>query len=215
MRNLREDWPEIRPRGHGGACSCHGCRARRADRYIDRLATQSLSTALRHAQDPWEDAWEAAPSASTDTVVVNPVKWSAAVTVDQINKNDQKVKQSRFDAVNQNRVYKITRDGKTLYVGGVWGASQSVAGRIKKHFKGSPGSDATISRSEERQIRKQIKEKPDSTYVQYADVKTPEGHLAGPKYTHAVELLLATKLKPAIYVRHVVTFEGEDDAYDL
>ena len=59
MRSVREDWPEIRPRGHAGACSCRGCRARRADRYVERLASQSLSTALRHAQDPWEEAWEA------------------------------------------------------------------------------------------------------------------------------------------------------------
>ena len=54
MRRLSEDWPEIRPRAHPGACDCRRCRTTRARRYVDRLASQSLSTALRHAQDPWE-----------------------------------------------------------------------------------------------------------------------------------------------------------------
>ena len=55
MRSVREDWPEIRPQPHVGACGCRGSGARCTARYVERLASQSLSTALRHAQDPLEE----------------------------------------------------------------------------------------------------------------------------------------------------------------
>lgn len=60
MRDLTENRPEARPSGHDGMiCECRRCRARRADRYVERLADRSLSTALRHAQDdPSETATE-------------------------------------------------------------------------------------------------------------------------------------------------------------
>ena len=209
MRHVREDWPQTRPRGHADRCSCPGCRNRRVTRYVDRLASQSLSTALRHAQDPWEDAWESGPP-SSDTVqlVVNPITWSKPATVsDLINKRS-----AAFESVGGNRVYKITRDGKPLYVGGAWGARQSVAGRIRQHVEGHPGTASQQRRSEEKQLRKAIKDQRTTTYVQYADVVAPRSHRAGPKYTHAIELLLATLIGPSIYVPYVVSFEDEHDA---
>src|SRR4051812_20347541 len=147
MRGVREDWPEIRPPKRAGACACRDCPARRADRYVERLARQSLSTALRHAQDPWEEALEAGPpAATTDAVTVDPVIWSKPATVsDLINK-----RRSDFETVGRNRVYKVTRDGKVLYVGGTWGARQCVAGRIREHVEGHPGTASQQRQSEEK-----------------------------------------------------------------
>ena len=52
---LTEDWPEARVPTHRLLCECRRCRRTRDDLYVERLADRSLSTALRHAQDEWED----------------------------------------------------------------------------------------------------------------------------------------------------------------
>ena len=44
-----ENWPS---RTHSHGCGCRSCRD--GDRRIDRLASRSLSAALRHAQDRFE-----------------------------------------------------------------------------------------------------------------------------------------------------------------
>ena len=208
MLNPREDWPEIRPRPHLGSCPCRSCRGRSADRYVERLASQSLSTALRHAQDPGEAAHEATRPSEMSVGPIGPIAWSAPVSVyDIVNRRAPK----DFETKGRYRVYRITRDGKELYVAGVWSPTKSVADRIREHHDGGV-IETKLRTSEQHNIRKLIKQVPTRTMVRYADVIAPPGHRAGPKLTHAVELLLATKIKPQIYMPNVVSFEDDLDA---
>lgn len=57
---LLSRYAEESARLHGAPCHCPRCRARRRKAMIDRLANDSLSTALRHAQANEQLAWEAA-----------------------------------------------------------------------------------------------------------------------------------------------------------
>ena len=211
MRSMSENWPEIRPRRHADACSCRGCRVQRSDRYVDRLATQSLSTALRHAQDPWEDAWEAGRSSTTALPAIT-VPWSAPISLKDLKAG----KVGKFGDRGKLRVYRIhpAGSGRPLYIGMVHGATQSVAGRIADHLKGKKVGKQT---SETYQLSKALREAPDDgkLMIRFADIDPPARFRNNKKFFHGVEMLLQAALKPQIDNPGSLTFEDdtfEDDA---
>jgi hypothetical protein len=204
----------------GMVCECLRCRKRRVDGLVERLADQSLSTALRHAQDPWEDVADEAGRASTTTLppITRELRWSAPASivdvangrVPEFNEPNKQIKKR-----NKLRLYRITHGRKNLYFGIVHGVNKSVSDRIKEHWMAPAGTAKQRERSEAKQLAKWLKDNKSNlqaTLVRYADIDAPTPYRHDPKYVHAIELLAQSALRPQIYVRGSLTFEDEDDA---
>src|SRR3954470_7720273 len=118
MRSVSEHWPETYRGRQSMVCECLRCRTRRADDYVERLASQSLSTALRHAQDPWEQFASEAGRASTTTLpqIDRKLHWSAPASISDII-NGRTPTTTGFEDKGKLRIYRITRGGKNLYFG--------------------------------------------------------------------------------------------------
>jgi hypothetical protein len=235
MRNLSENWPEMPMPRHRILCECVRCRQRRiSDNYIERLADQSLSTALRHAQD-WAEM-EADEAGLDRTKRAGPpkglilrqsIRWSKPASVAEIldEHAETLLKDDFFKPLSNKRLrlYCVTRGGKVLYIGLIYGTGQSVGNRIRQHAgRGKEIRDrAPWPRgSESKQLAAMLKQKKtqDATNVQFADITVPKGYTPDPKYAHAIELLLQNSLRsqtedkqPQIYFSGNLTFEGEDD----
>jgi hypothetical protein len=193
-------------------CECLRCRKRRVDGYVERLAGQSLSTALRHAQDPWDHlAHEAGHKSTAILPPINPeLRWSAPVSVSDIV-NDRPAA-ALLDEPGKLRLYRITRDGRNVYFGIVHAPDQSVSKRIKSHLQNTGWAAAQRRRSESKQLAQLLQDKKKTTFVRYADIKAPPRYRNDPKYLHAIELLAQSALRPQIYIPQNLTFEDEDDA---
>jgi hypothetical protein len=69
---LLNRYAEESARLHTPACHCGRCRARRRNAMIERLASDSLSTALRHAQAVEDLPWEAPRQKTTKKTTKTP-----------------------------------------------------------------------------------------------------------------------------------------------
>jgi hypothetical protein len=211
MRNLSENWPKTAMPQHRIVCECIRCRRSRvSQRYVERLADQSLSTALRHAQD-WAEM-ETDETGRASTMLLKPldpaIRWSAPASVSDILAK----RAADFEVPGRLRAYRITRDGKELYFGLVYAPGQSVGQRIRDHVANTGFSAARRRRSESKQLAKLLEDKRRTTMVRFADIAAPSPYRSDPKYAHAIELLLQNSLRPLIYIPSSLTFEDEDDA---
>jgi hypothetical protein len=211
MRDLSENWPENVPVRHRILCECVRCRrVRLSNRYVERLADLSLSTALRHAQDWAELDWSEAGRKST--MVLSPIereiRWSAPASVSDILAK----RAPDFEVPGRLRAYRITRDGKELYFGIVFGAGQSVGERIREHAANTAFTPAQRARSESKQLAKLLQEKRRTTMVRFSDISIPAPFRKDPKYLHAIELLLQSSLRPLVYLPSSISFEDNDNA---
>jgi hypothetical protein len=193
-------------------CDCLRCRKRRVDGLVERLADQSLSTALRHAQDPWEHlAHEAGHKSTTILPPISPaLRWSAPISVSDLD-NDRPAA-APFAEPGKLRLYRITRDGRNVYFGIVHAPGQSVSKRIKSHLQNTGWTAAQRRRSESKQLAQRLQDKKKTTFVRYANIDAPPRYRKDPKYLHAIELLAQSALRPQIYIPQNLTFEDEDDA---
>lgn len=120
----REDWPRSPYRR---ACLCQRCRAGT----IERLADQSLSAALAHAQNRGEaEAPYLGSSAAEDTIDTDiSVDWSPPAPLDKWLPTAPR-RPGQF-------LYKIFLRGNTkpLYIGRVTGGQTSLHGRITTHIQ--------------------------------------------------------------------------------
>jgi hypothetical protein len=138
---VSENWPE---RGHRGGCACGRCQRER--RMVERLARESLSTALRHAQDSSE-AWYGfeAQTQGGDlnlggTSLGRWRGWSPA-SVDLLaiyiaaNDADQRIPEVYRQRNSARLLYRIYEQNKQipLYIGAAFRAS--IRGRIKDHLQ--------------------------------------------------------------------------------
>jgi hypothetical protein len=218
MRDLGENWPKTRKAPHGGnglVCECRRCRIRRGA-LVERLADQSLSAALRHAQDdPWEAAWTTETDSPTLLPSLGPIRWSAPVSLRDLN---TRTPASRaFFEKGKLRLYRICRRGapRPLYVGMVHGAGQSVARRIQDHL--NPNKVGRSPRSATRALLVELmRDTPaaelNRLMIRFAEPPVPAGFRNNPQFLHAVELLA----QQALDAKHrnmgdVVTFEDEED----
>lgn len=219
MRTMSEAWPEVR-RGRGAihnglVCECRRCRVQRGS-LVERLADQSLSTALRHAQDdPWEAGWATEADSPTILPSLGPIRWSAPVSLRDLN---NRTPASRaFREKGKLRLYRICKPGerRPLYVGMVHGARQSVAQRIYDHL--NPNKVGTSPRSATRALLVELmRDTPaadlNRLMIRFAEPPVPAGFRNNPQFLHAVELLA----QQALDAKHrnkdgVVTFEDKDE----
>jgi hypothetical protein len=220
MRHLSEDWPEIRPRPHLGGCACRCCRGRRADRYIERLASQSLSTALRHAQDPWEGeagatlarlrleagggkapAGPGSPRPPGRIPCSIRLTASSAVPLGALGWSRDHMRRGAL------RLYIVYRQATPLYVGHVHGRSQSVAEHVMAYRRGEgiggPASDTA-------RLHRELTTAPGQISVVALDWHHPTFPRT-PDMTRSIEGLLRAVVRPTIHTAAVTTFE-EDEA---
>jgi len=198
MRSVSEYRPEHGRGRQSMVCECLRCRTRRTDDYVERLASQSLSTALRHAQDPWEQSASVAGRASTTPLppIDRNLRWSVPASVsDIINRRAAAI--TGFDDKGKLRMYRITRGGKDLYFGIVSGPGQSVSSRIRDHFKNTRRSVPQPKLGESEQLGKLLQGKK-TTFVRYADINAPLRYRNDPKYLHAIQVLAQNALHPQI-----------------
>lgn len=211
MHDVSENWPESRAGCDRIVCECVRCRrVRPTDRYVERLADQSLSTALRHAQLRAEtDAGEAGRASTMVLKPIDPViGWSAPASVSDILAE----RAPSFEARGKLRAYRITRAGRELYFGIVYAPGQSVAQRIRDHAANTGFTPAQRGRSESKQLAKLLADKRRTTMVRFADIAAPAAYRSDPKYLHAIELLLQNALRPLVYIPSSLTFEDDDNA---
>jgi hypothetical protein len=231
-----ENWPPMR---HGSRCGCRCCRSDR--RSIDWLTSESLSTALRHAQNRYEqeledevedalesgyendfeddfdafDTWEASRKSKTKLPGLD-VAWSKAATLKDLAAKKAAAPPSAgaFHDKGKMRVYRIYKKGsrKPLYVGMVHGSDQSVAQRIQDHLSGKKVGQA---KSETKQLADALKAVKDQSemLIRYGEITPPKGFRDGAKFVHGVEMLLQSMLQPQIYNPGSLTFEEVEEGF--
>lgn len=139
-----ENWPS---QTHAYGCRCAQCR--RGDPLIDRLANQTLSTALRHAQNRAEYelelegdmGFEAATPAGSITLPGRFGGWAGAVTLTQLfdTKSPPSVlftKKHVPAKAGFGLLYRIYEElnPTPLYIG--MALTNSIRGRVTSHLKG-------------------------------------------------------------------------------
>ena len=222
-----ENWP---PRNNSPRGDCPRCRQARE---IDRLANQSLSVALRHAQNRAESElrFEAAQSPGAITLPGRFSGWRAATPLPIV------LSPSRphlFGVTGTPLLYRIHEEGKQipLYIGMV--TRSSIASRVASHMRGlltragtlarTPAAraisavtpaDFQRSRSEIEKLRILVTQSGRASLVkvQYGCVELPGDKRPDAKLLHAYEAALQVIERPHSYVGTVWTFEDyvEDD----
>jgi hypothetical protein len=218
MRYMSEAWPEARSgrdgMHNGLVCSCRSCRVRRSD-LVERLADQSLSTALRHSQDEGREAeWEAGRRSSTSLPSIGRIPWSAPVSIGDLKAGAPAA--GPFRAKGKYRLYRICRPGgrHPLYVGMVHGATQSVSGRINDHLsgKGAGKTDLSTTKRLHDELKGMSAQDRNRLLVRFAEPPVPPALKGSPQFLHAVELLAQQAMRAKHRNRgNVVTFEDEGE----
>jgi hypothetical protein len=228
MRNMREDWPEIRARPRAGAYDCRRCRARHADRYVERLANQSLSTALRHAQDAWESEaryWPEAEWPGGDIKLPGRFSgWSRPTPLNDVVSATSGV----FTLSKAKLLYRIA-DGQPqpLYIGSAY--TQTIQSRVMKEIgelrarnwigvthtlKPFDYKTATLNdippkrRGEIEKLRLAAAKTSGQITVQYGKVEETSWYPVDSKLLHTFELALQVLERPQSYFSSSRTFEA-------
>ena len=216
-----ENWPRDL---HGGGCGCSRCRRRST---IDRLADQSLSTALRHAQSRAEADFgeEAASPPGRVTLPGSFSGWKRPVTLAELFADPPP---APYGATAFPALYRIYAEGTQipLYVGMV--LKTSIAARVASHVRrlitrhGAPAKTAQVKaiaatspadfqrkRSEIARLRVLVAQIAGArrVKVQFGTVELDGGRRPDPKLLHAYEAALQVIERPRAYVGGVWTFE--------
>jgi hypothetical protein len=222
-----ENWP---PRNDSRRCDCPRCREARA---IDRLANQSLSVALRHAQNRAESElrFEAAQPPGPLTLPGKFSGWRAATPLPTVLSPGRP---HLFGVTGTPLLYRVYEEGKQipLYIGMV--TRSSIASRVASHMRGlltragtlagTPAAraisavtaaDFQRSRSEIEKLRILVAQsgRASRVKVQHGSVELPGNKPPDAKLLHAYEAALQVIERPHSYVGTVWTFEDdfEDD----
>lgn len=233
MHDLTEDWPEIRPPRYHRPCACADCRAGRTDRQVERLASQSLSTALRHAQDLSDEAGPAPRIGSPGPDIKLPGIWSGWKGPTSVQDVLAKSPPYPFGVRDGRMLYRIYEEGRNvpLYIGSA--KSSTIKERVASHFrplltkkkltlrktkpiaalqKLSP-ADAlarlAAMDSEIEKMRLLLVRSGKPIRVAYGTVQaTDKRYPVDAKLLHAFELALQVLERPSSYVGSVRTFEA-------
>lgn len=223
MRDGRENWPGLR---HTKSCDCPSCRRRRGAS-LERLARESLSVALRHAQDRLED--EFAPEAATPggTITLPGVfgGWTGAIPLTTLLRGSAP---DLFVKPRKRLLYRIYEELERtpLYIGMAY--TESVRSRVGSHLgalltpSGGPSAQAQAlakqspdglgSEVKKLQIlvaRNLISPAPKAIKVQRGSVTPGTGFTLDPKLLHAFEATLQVMEQPRSYVSWSRSFEEE------
>jgi hypothetical protein len=216
-----ENWPM---RSHATGCGCDRCAGRDS---VERLANASLSAALRHAQNRFEDegSFEAATPAGALTLPGRFSGWKEPTTLDVvIGPNAPAV----FTQSKPRRLYRIYEEGrqKPLYIGMAFSAS--IRNRVMSHIQGIFTKSGALSKSaavsklgsttkqlfgaqtsEVQKLRILVAQLGlgSRVKVQHAAVEPGPGYTLDPKFLHAFEIALQVLERPRSYVGTARTFE--------
>jgi|GEM_PF-6807366 len=224
-----ENWPN---KTHAYGCVCPRCRG--GNHLIDRLASRSLSTALRHAQALESDfSYEAETPAGSITLPGTFKGWQSEITLGELFGPSPGVpygSKSPGPGPGHGLLYRIYQDKqRPLYIGMAY--RDSIQCRVASHFKdmmtkaGQPVVPQTITK-----LCKLTKTPPSANIrtseiaklraltaaaglnpiikVQHAWVK-PKGVPLDPKLLHAFESALQVLERPHSYVGSARTFETD------
>ena len=221
----RENWP---PRDHFGGCGCSRCRQ---SAMVDRLANQSLSVALRHAQNRAESelGFEAATRGGPITLPGKFGGWKDATPLATVL---SPTPPSLFGKPRIPILYRIYEEGKQtpLYIGMV--TRSSIAARVASHMRGLLTKSGTLAKtpaaraisavtpadferrkSELAKLRILVAQsgRASRVKVQHGSVVELPGGKKQPdaKLLHAYEAALQVIERPHSYVGTVWTFEDD------
>lgn len=202
-----EDWPKLR---YESGCGCG--RRQRREAAVERLARESLSVALRHAQDPLEMedefGFEAATPGGTITLPGTWSGWRHATPILTVlgGGGRPEFKDGRP------RLYRIyePRKQKPIYIGMAY--RSTIQRRIGDEL--NPARPAGGRGSEIQRLRDLVlvgvppKTRSD-IMVQYGWVTPHPPHQVDAKLLHAFELALAYLERPHTYNPDIWSFEED------
>ena len=222
MRDRRENWPGLR---HVRGCGCPGCRNEGGS--VEALAQESLSVALRHAQDSVEagSGFEAATPGGAVALPGVFSGWAGAIPLTTVLHGSAP---DLFVRPRKRQLYRIYEELERtpLYIGMAYAAS--IRDRVTSHLgkvltpsggptalaqtlaKQSPdglGSEVKklqilVARNLLSPARKAIK-------VQRGSVTAKSGFTLDPKLLHAFEATLQVLEQPRSYVSWSRAFEED------
>jgi hypothetical protein len=225
-----ENWPS---QTHTVGCGCRSCRS--GDRQIDRLASRSLSAALRHAQDRFESdfGYEAATPGGSITLPGIFKGWRGAITLgDLLGPNPPLpfTLSGRPPSNGSGRLYRVYQENKQrpLYIGMAYDAS--IQDRVASHFRSvvtqagklantrRVGNLAALGAAQLGALKSEIAKLRALTAaagmnatikVQHGEVTPAAGQPMDPKLLHAFESALQVLERPHSYVGSARTFEAD------
>lgn len=223
---VRENWPPMR---HAHGCRCARCR--RGEPLIERLADQTLSTALRHAQNRAEagQGFEAQTPAGKIELPGTFSGWRESLTVAVLfgpNPPAMFTRKPNPSTDGFGLLYRAYEQFKQqpLYIGMAFGTS--IRDRILSHLyrvitkAGQKAKTAQVANLAQRMsrigsIQSEIEKlrilaahpSVGTIRVQYATVTANPGYPLTPKFLHVFEAALQVLEKPRSYVGSARTFE--------
>jgi hypothetical protein len=207
-------------------CACPRCRLASREANIERLASESLSVALRHAQEDWESTKRQRKTKTRAAAPRRPkslpgtdigLDWARPIAFTDL----AKTKQAALKAKGKQQAFVIGVKGerRPLYVGHIHGKDQTVIKHVSDYLAGKgiggPNSDtARLHRELER--FKQLGKLQD-VYVQAIDYSVPQAYQTRGDHTgdltRSIEGLTRAMLNPIFYDPNVTSFEDETDGY--
>jgi hypothetical protein len=236
MNGLQANRP-IGPRGrHGGGCGCGRC-ATAAPRMIERLALESLSAALAHAQQGHFEAdlgMEAATPAGPLTLPGEFSGWRPPTPVMEVLFRSPPAefthRPKEKDPRDRRFLYRLYRRGgeKALYIGMAY--NTRVQDRVWSHLKGLVTQSQCMaktptvmnlrnmslqaikdSKSEIGKFRTMVSKMDiKDLMVQVGEIRVQPRTWHDPKLMHAYEMALQVKERPHSFVRSSRTFERDE-----
>ena len=208
-------------------CPCTRCRPASRDAAIDRLANESLSAALRHAQEMWESP-KRQRKAKARAVPRRPkqlpgtdigLDWTRPIALTDLAKTKQaalkgKGKQQAF-------VIGVKGEKRPLYVGHIHGKKQNVIKHVSDYLAGKYIGGATSDTGRLHRELERFKQlgKLQDVYVQAIDYSVPQAYQTRGDHTgdltRSIEGLTRAMLNPVFYDPNVTSFEDERDGNRL
>jgi hypothetical protein len=223
---MHENWPPV---SHAYGCRCARCR--RGDPMIERLADQTLSTALRHAQNRAESELgaESATPAGRITLPGKWSGWSGAVSLKVLfAPGAPKIftQKPRPITDGYGLLYRVYEEHKQrpLYIGMAY--KDSIHDRVVSHLRGVVRKSGTPAQNQQTRtlaarlpqiatVQSEIVKLQILTTqpalgllkVQFGKVEADSGYTMSPKVLHVFEAALQVLEKPHSYVGSSRTFE--------
>jgi hypothetical protein len=226
-----ENWPN--PLGARN-CGCEACR--NEDRLVDRLASRSLSAALRHAQDRFESdfGYEAATPAGSITLPGRFGGWKRAIALGDLlgpSPPQPFTRRGPPPPSGPGLLYRVYEENKQrpLYIGMAF--RESIQNRVASHFRSVMTKAGKLARTARvGNLAKLARTAPPADWrseiaklraltaaagmnavikAQYGEVTPAAGQRMDPKLLHAFESALQVIERPHSYVGGARTFEAD------
>ena len=200
-------------------CACARCRLASREAAIDRLASESLSAALRHAQEAWEStkrkrkaSARAAPRPKSLPGTNIGLDWTQRIALTDL----AKTKQAALKAKGKQQAFVIGVKGekRPLYVGHIHGKNQNVIKHVNDYLagKGIGGPNSDTARLHKELARFKRLGKLQDVYVQAIDYSVPQAYQTRGDHTgdltRSIEGLTRAMLNPIFYDPNVTSIRG-------